>query len=137
MTRSLRVAFLFVAGSLACATTPAATPPGSAPAASQTSAAAAVNPVGTYDYTATAPDGSTATGTLIITGSPGAYVGKVERHGLGWIDLTSVTVDGQTLITTAELPEGRVVTTATLIGDEFTGKWTLQGFEGTITAKRR
>jgi len=138
MTCSSRVAFLFVASSLACATSPAATPPGSSPAAPQTSAVAAtLNPVGTYDYTATAPDGSTLTGTIIITGSPGAYAGKVERDGLGWTDLTSVTVEGQTLTTTAQIQEGQVVTTATLIGDEFIGKWTLQGFEGTINGKRR
>lgn len=137
MTCSSRVAFLFVASSLACATTPAATPPGPGPAAPQMSAVGAVNPVGTYDYTGTAPDGSTFKGTIIITGFPGAYAGKVERDGVGWTDLTSVTVEGQTLITTAEIQEGRVVTTATLIGDEFTGKWTLQGFEGTITGKRR
>lgn len=144
MTRPSPISLLLAALSLACATSPAATPPSSAPAATQvappTSAVAAVaalNPVGTFDFTATAPDGSTSKGSIIITGFPGAYTGKVERDGLGWTDLTSVTVEGQTITTSAPIPEGLVVTTVTFTGDEFTGKWAIQGMEGTISGKRR
>ena len=147
MTRPSPILLLFAAFSLACATSPAATPATSAtsaPVATQAApppavvvATPALNPVGTFDFTAIVPDGSEAPGSFTISGSPGAYTGTIERPGMGGSDLTSIVVDGQTLTIGANIPDGAVVLTLTFTGNDFTGKWSLGGSEGAIRGKRR
>ena len=146
MTRPLPISLLFAAFSLACATSPAATPAPSAtptPVATQAApppavvATPALNPVGTFDFTAIVPDGSEAPGSFTISGSPGAYTGTIERPGMGGSDLTSIVVDGQTLTIGANIPDGAVVLTLTFTGNDFTGKWALGDAGGAIRGKRR
>jgi hypothetical protein len=96
-----------------------------------------MNPVGTFDFTAVLPDGTEAPGSFIITGSPGTYAGTIERPGMGGSDLTSVVVDGQTLIIGANIPDGAVVLTLNFTGNDFSGKWALGEAEGPIKGKRR
>ena len=96
-----------------------------------------LNPVGTFDFTAVLPDGSAQNGSFTITGTPGAYTGRIERQGTG-MDLSSVTVEGQTLYVTAAIDEGAVTLTLTFTGsNDFAGKWAVQGAEGPVTGKRR
>ena len=148
MTRPSPISLLCVAFTLACATSPAATPPTSAPPAPVATQVAppppvvtptpALNPVGTFDFTAVLPDGSESNGSFTITGSPGTYAGTIERPGMGGSDLTSVAVDGQTLTLGANIPDGAVVLTLNFTGNEFTGKWALGSeAEGPIRGKRR
>jgi hypothetical protein len=145
--RALPVRLLLVSFSLGCATSPAATSrtteTPSAPASQVTpppapvATTAAFNPVGTYDYTAILPDGSSAPGTMTISGTPGAYTGKIDRQGMGATDITSVRVDGQTLRITTNIAEGEVTLTMNFTGNEFTGNWSIQGAEGALSGKRR
>ena len=127
----------------ACATSPAATPdrPAATPPAAATQApppaSATMNAVGTYDYTAVAPDGSALPGSFTITGSPGAYSGTIDREGMGGTALTSVVVEGQTMALTANIPEGAVVLTLYFTGNDFTGTWALQDAGGAITGRKR
>jgi hypothetical protein len=146
MTRRTPISLMLAALSLACATSPAATPgsaPAATPPATQTAPppaavaqSAAFNPVGTFDFLATVPDGSQAPGSFTITGTPGAYRGTIERGGQG-TDLSSISIDGQTLTIGANIPEGPVLLTLTFTGNEFSGKWAIEGAEGPITGKRR
>jgi hypothetical protein len=97
----------------------------------------ALNPVGTFDFTAIGPDGSASNGNFTITGTPGNYKGRVERDGVGGTDLTRITVDGQTMILVATIPEGEVTLTLNFTGNDFTGKWAIETAEGAISGKRR
>jgi hypothetical protein len=150
MNRTSSIWLLAASVSLACATSPAATPNRPTPTPSTTQAApppstsvapsSALNPVGTFDFTAIGPDGSTASaGHFTITGTPGNYKGRVEREGMGGTDLTSVTVDGQTMRLVASIPEGAVTLTLNFAagGNDFTGRWNIENLEGSISGKRR
>ena len=146
MTRSSPISLLVVALSLACATSPAATPSSTStpapttqtsPPPSAVTATPALNPVGTFDFTAIGPDGSASTGNFVITGTPGNYKGRIERDGVGGADITRITVDGQTMILLTTIPEGEVTLTLNFTGNDFNGKWAVQGAEGAFSGKRR
>jgi hypothetical protein len=99
---------------------------------------AALNPVGTYDFTATLPDGSMATGSFTIAGSPGAYTGTITREGEGTAtQLSDIAVDGQWMTLATVIPDGNITFSITFNGPEFTGKWSVQGAEGAFNGKRR
>ena len=134
---------LLVAG---CATSPAATGTPAAPPAAPAQAppptatvvpSSAVNPVGTFEYTATLPDGSQSSGLIIISGSPGSYTGTISRDGAGESPVSNVSVDGQTLMFNTVIAEGTVSMTLTFSGSTFAGKWAVQGAEGPLTGRRR
>src|SRR5688572_19547304 len=105
MPRTSPIWLLAASFSLACATSPAATPntPVPSPAAAaqppstSVTTSSALNPVGTFDFTAIGPDGSPTNGSFTIAGSPGAYKGRIERDGMGGTDITRIAVDGQTM----------------------------------------
>ena len=139
---------LLAALSAGCATRPAATPaPGDSPGApaqaapppATTSAVApsSLNPVGTFEYTATLPDGSQTSGVFTIAGSPGSYTGTISSSAGGETPITGISVDGQTLIFNTVIPDGTVGMTLTFTGASFAGKWAVQGAEGPITGRRR
>ena len=145
MTR--RSPLLLAVLSLACATSPAATPsrPEAAAPAAQTQpppaaavvAAASLTPIGTFDFAATLPDGSQATGIFTITGSPGSYSGTISREDGSATPLTNISVDGQTLMFTTVIPDGTVGMTLTFTGNDFVGRWAVEGADGPVTGKRR
>ena len=147
MNRTSSILLLAASFSIACATSPAATrdtptptptttqaPP---PSSTSVATSSALNPVGTFDYTAIGPDGSALPGSFTITGSPGAYTGRIERQGAGASDITSITVDGQTLTLVSSIAEGPVTLTLQFTGNEFSGRWAIQGMDGAISGKRR
>ena len=132
--------------SIGCATSPpAATPAPVDPPATQapppptTSVvpSSAVNPVGTFEYTATLPDGSQTSGLFTITGSAGSYTGTISSQNAGETPLTNISVDGQTLMFRTVIPDGTVDMTLTFTGSDFAGKWAVQGAEGPVTGRRR
>jgi hypothetical protein len=147
MKRTASIWLLAATFSVACATSPAATPdrptptpaatPPSQPPSTSMATSSALNPVGTFDYTAIGPDGSALPGTFTISGSPGAYTGRIERQGAGATDITSIAVNGQTLTLVSSINEGPVTLTLNFTGNDFAGKWAIQGMEGTLTGKRR
>ncbi len=149
MSRPAYAAVLLASLSMACATSPRATPePAMTPATqapppmAQTSQAssrpAALNLVGTYDYTATLPDGMVQGGNFTIAGTPGAYTGTIYREGMAeGSPFTNVAIDGQTVTLNSRIQEGDIVFTINFVGSEFTGKWAVQGAEGAFNGKRR
>jgi hypothetical protein len=129
---------LLLLSSAACAAAPAAEPapapqPIGVPAPQ---ASAAVNPVGKYEFT-TSLQGQMLTGTMEITGTPGAYAGRITSSATEPIAITAVTVEGQNMTVVGETPNGPLTIKMTFAeGGAFTGNWTLSGDGATLTGKR-
>ncbi|HEX6630807.1 MAG TPA: hypothetical protein VF048_06935 [Gemmatimonadaceae bacterium] len=137
--RSLVVPVAILALATACAHSPQAAPPTAtpAPAASPSvTPAAAVDPVGVYDFT-TVFEGDAVSGTITITGSPGAYRGTVSSSVTPDMPIRSVTVRGSTITVTADSDNGELVSTFTLTGQELTGEWSLGDASGTTKGRKR
>lgn len=126
----------------ACAHSPQAaprpatpTPAAPAPTPSVTPAAA-VDPVGVYDFSAM-NEGQEVTGTITITGSAGSYGGTVTASGMSDATIRSVTVRGSTITVTADTSDGEAVLEFTLTGQDLSGRWSLGGMSGTLTGQKR
>jgi hypothetical protein len=132
---------LLLVSAAACAATPAAepapAPPPPAPMAAPAPAApAALNPVGRYEF-ATTVNGSSVTRTLEITGTPGAYAGRLTSTATEPITVSSATVEGQTMTVTAETGTGTLTIHMTFAADgTFTGNWALSGDGAPLTGRR-
>jgi len=107
--------------------TPAATTPAAAPAA--------VNPVGAYEFS-TVVDGQSVTGTLYITGTPGAYAGRIVTNAFPEFPVTGATVTGQAVDVKASLPDGELAIHFVMDGMNFTGKWTMGSADGDFNGKK-
>lgn len=129
------LAALFLLAACAPATPPAdPTPAPTAPPAVATSAA--VNPVGTFEFT-TSVNGDMVTGSIEVTGNPGAYGGTIRTSITPDIPVTGVTTNGQQMVVTADTPDGELALTMNFTGDNFTGGWTLGGGSGELRGQRR
>jgi hypothetical protein len=130
---------LLLLSAAACTATPAAEPapapqPMAAPAPPP--APAAVNPVGKYEF-ATTLQGQPLTGTLEVTGTPGAYAGRITSSATEPIPITGVTVEGQSMTVTGETPSGTLTIKMNFTeGGAFTGGWTLGSDGATLTGRR-
>lgn len=127
----------FVAAlALLAACAPAATPPAEpAPSVAVPAAPAPVNPVGTFNFQTTV-QGDPVTGSIEITGTPGAYGGTLRTSVTPDIALSGVTVDGQRMVVVSDTPDGQLVLTMNFTGNTFTGGWTLNGDAGDLTGHR-
>ncbi len=100
-----------------------------------TTSSSAVNPVGAYEF-ATQVNGEAVTGTMEITGTPGAYGGRIVTLRFPEFTVRSASAAGQALTVVAETPTGNLTFRMTFTGPEFTGSWTLGGDTGPITGRR-
>jgi len=125
----------------ACTTAPSTDPasasmPAPAAAPAPPPAPAALNPVGKYEF-ATTLQGQMLTGTMEITGTPGAYAGRITSSATEPIPITAVTVEGQNMTVAGETPNGTLTIRMTFAeGGAFTGNWTLAGDGATLAGKR-
>jgi len=131
---------LLLVSAAACAATPGAEPapaPPPAPMAAPAPAApAAVNPVGKYEFSSTV-NGTAITGAMEITGTPGAYAGRITTTATEPINISGATVDGQTMTVTAETGTGTLTIRMTFAADgTFTGAWALSGDGAPLTGRR-
>ncbi|HEX6559977.1 MAG TPA: hypothetical protein VF021_10955 [Longimicrobiales bacterium] len=117
------------ASTAATGTTPAAQPATPAPAP------AALDPTGAYDF-ATVANGQTVTGTLYITGTPGAYTGRIVTNTFPEIPVTAATVAGQAVDVKASMPDGELAIHFVMDGMNFTGNWTLGADSGEFNGKK-
>ena len=128
-------------GLAACATANTGTPEVAAPATTTmtttaaTTRSTALNPVGEYEF-ATQVNGEAVTGTIEITGTPGAYGGRIVTLKFSEFTVRSASAAGQELTVVAETPNGNVTFRMTFTGDTFTGGWTLGGDTGAISGRR-
>ncbi len=94
-----------------------------------------LDPVGTYDFM-TDVEGQTITGTMTITGSPGAYSGSITSD-MGAISLRNIVIDGMDLTFVGDSPDFTVAFALTFSGDSFTGEWDAGGLVGFISGSKR
>lgn len=130
-------------GLAACATAKTSTTEAAAPApvtattttTVATTPSAALNPVGEYEF-ATQVNGEAVTGTIEITGTPGAYGGRIVTLKFPEFTVRSASAAGQELTVVAETPNGNVTFRMAFTGNTFTGGWTLGGDTAAITGRR-
>lgn len=108
-------------------TVPAAATPAPTPAA--------VDPVGAYEFT-TVANGQSVTGTLYITGTPGAYTGRIVTNQFPEIPVTGASVTGQAVDVKASMPDGELAIHFVMNGMNFTGNWTLGADSGEFNGKK-
>lgn len=110
-------------------TTPAA------PAAAQTTAAA-VNPVGVYDFS-TSAEGMEVTGTITIVAREGGYGGSVTTSATSGSTISSVTVRDSTVTVVTAGAEGEATLQFTVSGQSISGGWAMNGMQGTLNGRKR
>ena len=123
----------------ACASSPRASVPASPPPIPETRViqTPAVNPVGEFEWSTALPDGTPVKGTMTISGAPGAYTGSVNAGEHGIFPIKSVVVTGQTMVITADHPEGPLEIRVTFVANDFNGSWQLGDDTGEMVGKRR
>lgn len=113
--------------------------PDTPPAIPETRVATApvLNPVGAFEFSTMTPDGTPVSGTVTITGTPGAYTGSIDAGREGIFPIKAVAVSGQTLTINAEHPQGPLDLRLTFVADDFTGSWQLGPDTGELKGKRK
>jgi hypothetical protein len=110
---------------------------GSSPRAPAASQPAAVDPVGTFDFT-TAVEGTDVSGTITVSRGQNGLGGSITSSVTEPMTIRTVAVEGQVLTITADTPDGPLTMTLTFTGNDFTGGWTLgSAMSGQLTGKRR
>jgi hypothetical protein len=127
---------LLLLSSAACAAAPASEPAPAPTPIPVVHTPEGVNPVGKYEFT-TSLQGQILTGTMEITGTAGAYAGRITSSATEPIAITTVTVEGQNMTVVGETPNGPLTIKMTFTeAGAFTGNWTLSGDGATLTGKR-
>jgi hypothetical protein len=129
------LAAVLVMSAAACSSAAPEPADGPAPATTTAAAPAPLNPVGTYQFTTTV-DGSEVTGSVEVTGAPGAYAGTIRTSITPDIPVTGVMVSGQEMVVSAATPDGPLTINMTFTGDTFTGNWELNGGSGNLSGRR-
>jgi hypothetical protein len=95
-----------------------------------------VDPVGNYEFVTTV-EGQEVTGTMSVTGTPGAYSGKILTSMFPEMPVHGATVAGQSMIVKTSTPDGEILLHFKFEGDGFIGHWEFNGQPGgNFTGKR-
>jgi hypothetical protein len=94
-----------------------------------------VDPLGRYDFTMT-DDGKPATGSMTVTGTPGAYTGQIKTDTRPTVAITMLATSGPVMIVTADVPQGVLVVRMRFVGDSVSGNWALRSSGGRISGRR-
>jgi hypothetical protein len=129
------VALLFAACASSSEQPPAqaATAPQQPAATQQTTAA--VDPVGTYEFT-TVVDGQTVTGTMHIEGTTGAYKGRILTSVFPEIPIVGASVESNVINVKASMPDGELAIRMVMDGMNFKGNWALGSDGGDFNGKK-
>lgn len=95
-----------------------------------------VDPVGSFDFT-TSIEGTPVAGTITITQNASGYGGTLSTDMTDSMPISSVSVDGQTMVVVSVAPDGTATLSLTFTGDTFTGSWSFADMSGTLTGRRR
>lgn len=102
----------------------------------QTPASPPLTPAGNYEFS-TVVEGQTITGTMQITGTPGAYSGRILTNMFPEIPVVGATVEGRKVIVKASMPDGELTINMNFgEGLNFTGNWELGGQTGNFTGRK-
>jgi hypothetical protein len=94
-----------------------------------------VDPVGRYDFTMT-DDGKPATGSMTVTGTPGAYTGQIKTDTRPTVTISMLATSGPVMIVTADVTQGVLVVRMRFTGDSVNGTWALRSSGGRISGRR-
>ena len=100
-----------------------------------TPVAAAVDPVGTYEFS-TVVDGQTITGTLHLEGTPANYKGRIVTSVFPEIPITSATVERNVINLRGSMPDGELSIRMVMSGSDFTGNWALGSDSGEFNGRK-
>jgi hypothetical protein len=97
---------------------------------------ATLDPVGKWNFSTTAEDGSPATGQIEVTGKPGVYTGRIVTNQGRELPINDLMTSRDAILILAELPDGAgtaVIKIARQPSGTFTGHW--GAVRGVIPAK--
>lgn len=95
-----------------------------------------LEPAGSYEFS-TIVDGNTITGTMEITGTAGAYTGKILTSAFPEIPIVGAVVDGDAINLKATMPDGELSIHMVFAGGpDFKGNWALAGDTGDFNGKK-
>ena len=132
--RLIPIAALLTACASAPDPVPQATTAPQQPAATAQSTAA-VNPVGSYEFT-TVVEGQTVTGTMHIEGTPGNYKGRILTNVFPEIPIVGASVEANIINVRANMPEGELTLRMVMDGTNFNGNWALGADSGDFNGKK-
>jgi hypothetical protein len=123
---------------VACASSPRQAVPEAPPPVPETrvTPAPALNPVGEFDWSSALPDGTPIKGTMLISGTTGAYTGAINAGEHGVFPIKNVVATGQTMVINAEHPDGPLEVRLTFVANDFNGSWRLGDQTGEMVGKR-
>lgn len=98
-------------------------------------ASAAINPVGSYEFT-TLVEGQSVTGTMHIDGTPGNYQGRIITDLFPEISITDASVHSSIVNIKANMPDGELAIRLVMNGADFKGSWTLRDGSGEFNGKK-
>ncbi len=95
----------------------------------------AIDPLGKWTFSTATEDGTPTTGTIEVTGKPGAYTGRITTSAGGILPIQDVMTSRNAMVIFAELPDGggTAVVKITRAADAFSAYW--GALRGTIPAK--
>lgn len=108
------------------------------PVSAPTAAAkpAGIDPVGTYEFS-TVVQGEAVTGRIDITGTPGAYTGRIVTGTFPEIPVISANVASDNILDVkASMPDGELVIHMVFTGSEFKGNWSVMNDSGDIHGRK-
>jgi hypothetical protein len=94
-----------------------------------------IDPLGKWTFSTTNEEGTPTTGTIEVTGKPGAYKGEITTNQGRVLPVTDLATSRDAIVILAELPDGAgtAVIKIARSGNTYTGQW--GALRGTIPAK--
>lgn len=121
----------------ACASSQSSAPAPAAPVVVQVAVAPPrLDPAGAYEFS-TVVNGQATTGTMEMTGTPGAYTGKILTNMFPEIPIVSAVVEGDAINVKANMPDGELLIHMVFTGRDFKGNWMLGGQTGEFNGKKK
>jgi len=102
---------------------------------SETLARAGVDPVGTFEFTLI-DDGERIPGGMEISGTAGAYGGRIYAEGRPDGTISTVTTGGNQVTVTVDFPGMILLARLEFDGDSFSGDWSMRGEGGAVEGLR-
>ena len=98
-------------------------------------ARAGVDPVGSFEFVLI-DEGERINGGMEISGTAGAYTGRVYAEGRPDGAISTVTTGGNQMTVTADFPGMILLARLEFDGDSFSGDWSMRGQGGAVEGRR-
>jgi hypothetical protein len=95
-----------------------------------------VDPVGNYEFTFV-DDGQPITGTMVVSGTPGTFSGRIRTTTRPEVTISTLTASGPLVTVTADIAQGAVLLIRYRVtGDSILGNWMLRNDGGRFAGRR-